>query len=168
MDEEYEQYFQLTFVFDSGDGRAKLTLEGPKVPVVGLAPAIGVERDARGNYHFLIGGNDFVYPPKDLPDELRKLLGDKKTATKGPPVPVRMPTKQQLTQSDGTFMSWDDYDRNRRLFHSPGMNFGSVWLALPPALYQALIDFYSGRKGFRPLPSNVGDFPVPSGDSRLA
>ena len=44
---------------------------------------------------------------------------------------------------------------------------GLVWLALPPGLYQALIDFYSGRKVSRPLPSNVGDFPTPSGDTRV-
>src|SRR4051812_24799733 len=53
MGDETQQYFQLTFVFDSGDGRAKLTLQGPKDPVLGLAPAIGVSRDAKGNYHFL-------------------------------------------------------------------------------------------------------------------
>ena len=47
------------FQFDSGDGRAKLTLQGPKVPGIGVAPAIGVSRDAKGNYHFLIGGGEF-------------------------------------------------------------------------------------------------------------
>lgn len=167
MGDEVQQYFQLTFVFDAGDGGARLTMNGPKDPILGLSPAIGVSRDAKGNYHFLIGVNDFVYPPKDLPVELRKLLGDPSSQVKGPPLPVRMPGKNQLLQSDGTYMSWSDYDRNRRMFYSPGMNVGTVWLALPPALYQALIDFYSGQRAFRPLPSNVGDFPTPTGDTRV-
>lgn len=168
MGDDYQPYFQLTFVFDSGDGRAKLTLNGPKDPVLGISPAIGVSRDANGDYHFLIGANTFVYAPKDLPAELRKLLGDSSSPAKGPPVPVRMPTKSQLQQADGTFMSWDDYDRNRRMFYSPNSNVGTVWPALPPALYQALIDFYSGRLLPTLTPSNTGDFPLPSGDTRVA
>jgi hypothetical protein len=66
-------------------------------------------------------------------------------------------------------MTYDDYDRQRKLFHSPVSNLGTVWPLLPPALYQALIDFYSGRSR-RPLPSvqDAGDFPMPSGDSSYA
>jgi hypothetical protein len=167
MGDEYQPYLQLTFEFDSGDGRAKLTVNGPKDPVLGVSAAIGVSRDAHGKYHFLIGVNDFVYEPKDLPDELRKLLGDPHTPAKGPPVPVRMPSKSQLQRSDGTFMTWDDYDRNRRMFYSPGMNVGTIWPPLPPGLYQALINFYSGKSSWTFAPSEVGDFPIPTGDTRL-
>ena len=166
---EIKQYALLTFEFDSGDGRAKLTLQGPKVPGIDVAPAIGVGRDAKSDYHFLIGGGEFVYPPKDLPGELRRLLGDS-GATKGPPAPVRMPTKSQLQKVDGSFMTYEEYELTRKLWHSPVSNLGTVWPPLPPALYQALIDFYSGKKLSRPLnrSSDYGDFPLPSDDTRVA
>lgn len=162
---EIKQYAMLTFEFDSGDGRAKLTLQGPKVPGVDVAPAIGLSRDAKGDYHFLIGGGEFVYPPKDLPGELRRLLGDS-SAPKGPPTPVKMPTKHQLRKVDGSFMTSAEYELNRKLWYSPVGNLGTVWPPLPPALYQALIDFYSGKKPSRPL--DYGDFPLPSDDTRVA
>ena len=172
-----QQYFLVRLEFDSGDGRARLTLQGPKVPGLGVSPAIGVGRDAQGNYRFLIGGNTFVYPPEKLPGELLKMLGDPNSRVKGPPTPMRLPSKRQLQNSDGSWRSWDDYDRDRKLFHSPGSNLGDVWPALPPALYRALIDFYSGRTR-SPInpndipipprsPTNPGDFPIPSGDSRM-
>jgi hypothetical protein len=166
---EIKQYAVLTFKFDSGDGRAKLTLEGPKVPSIGVAPAIGISRDAKGDYHFLIGGGEYVYPPKQLPGELRRLLGDS-GAPKGPPTPVvPMPTKRQLQKTDGPFMTYEEYELNRKLFHSPVGNLGTIWSPMPRALYQALIDFYSGNLS-RPLlpPTDYGDFPLPPDDTGMA
>lgn len=168
---EIKQSAVLIFKFDSGDGRAKLTLQGPKVPGIGVAPAIGLSRDANGNYHFLIGGGEFVYPPNQLPGELRRLLGGA-DAPKGPPTPVSMPSKNQLQKADGSFMTYEEYERTRKWFHSPDLKNVTIWPPLPPALYQILIDFYSdsGKDILRPLiqPPDYGDFPLPSDDTGTA
>jgi hypothetical protein len=167
---DIKQYAVLVFNFDSGDGRAKLTLQGPKIPGIGVAPAIGVSRDANCNYHFLIGGGEFVYPPSQLPAELRRLLGGA-DAPKGPPKPVPMPSKNALQKADGSFMTYEEYERTRKWFHSPDLKNATVWPALPQALYEKLIDFYSGSDmNLRPLiqPPDYGDFPLPSGDTGTA
>jgi hypothetical protein len=147
---------------------------GPKVPGIGVAPTIGIGRDAKGNYHFLIGGGDFVYPPSQLPGELRRLLGGGTGTPKGPPTPVKMPSKNQLQKADGSFRTYEEYERDRKLWHSAGSNFGTIWPPLPPVLYEILIDYYSGSIEdvlMRPLirtpdrSSDYGDFPLPSGDT---
>jgi hypothetical protein len=167
---EFKQYAVLTFQFDPGKRRATLTLQGPKLPGVDVAPAIGMRRDADGSYHFLIGGGDFVYPPREIPGELRRLLGGA-DAPKGGPAPVQMPTRAQLRKSDGSFMPYAEYELKRKLFHSPLLEKGQgvIWPQLPPALYQVLLDFYSGETMIlRPLPPppppDLGDFPEPPTD----
>jgi hypothetical protein len=102
--------------------------------------------------------------------ELRRLLGGA-DAPKGPPKPVPMPSKNALQKADGSFMTYEEYERTRKWFHSPDLKNATVWPALPQALYEKLIDFYSGSDmNLRPLiqPPDYGDFPLPSGDTGTA
>jgi hypothetical protein len=168
----FQQYAVLTFTLGGGGKGAKLTLQGPKAPGIGLAPTIGIGLDKSGNYHFLIGAGDFAYPPKDVPNEIRRLLGGSGGGANGPPQAVAMPTADQLKRADGSFMDYDVYDQQRRMFHSglPGDS-GPIWIPLPRAVYKALIDFYStGTIRLVPLekgPKDVGDFPTPPSDTAV-
>lgn len=167
-----EQYAVLTLNLDGGVGRAKLSLQGPEAPGIGVSGAIGVGRDAQGNYHFMIGGGEYVFPPKDIPGELRRLLGDAGGGNSAPPPSaVRMPNRDQLLRPDGSVMTYGDYELNRKLFHQEGLNVGGpTWPPLPRVLYEALTDFYFGPVHVElPPPSqDYGDYPVPAGSSRFA
>lgn len=163
----YQQYFILTLTLDAGDSRARLTLTGPKAPGIGATQTIGVGRDAAGDYHFLVGsGEDHVYKPKDVPAEILKMLG----GGGGPPTnEVMLPARDVLKRkSDGAFMTFEQYEANRRAFHSPGSPAVSgkvvLWPKLTPEMFSWLVDFYRG-KGRRPLPPDAGDYPMPSGST---
>lgn len=130
----------LTIEFDTG-GNSRLVLRGPEIPVIAARPAIGVSRDAEGRYHFAVGADDHVYNWNDLPSEFRRLLGNSNTTPAGSRAPIRMPSCRQLRSASGSFMTYQDYELNRRLFHSEIAPIGAIWPALPPAVYEAMISY---------------------------
>jgi hypothetical protein len=154
-DDDFNQYVMLTFEYDVGDRQAELKLEGPTLGDTDLAPTIGLSRDGKGKYSLLIGSGEYVFKAEELPKELLRLAG----AGGGAALPFRMPRKEQLRRRDGSYKTFDDYERERKMWHSPLPGNTNVWPRLPAPLYNALIDFYSGRP-----PRNYGDYPMPSDD----
>lgn len=146
---ELKQFVGMRIEFDLVHGIASLSLQGPTVPVVDMAASIGFGRDAGGKYHLLIGGGDYAYPLSEIPIGLRRLLV-RTGSSEGHPVPMRLPSKQELQYEDKsviTYLPYEQYKFRQKMFHS----LEDTWIPLPPALYQALIDFYSGKKISRPL-----------------
>jgi hypothetical protein len=154
-DDFTQQYVTLTLQYDIGDSQAQLTLQGPKIGDTDLAPTIGLARDGKGKYSLLIGSGEYTFKAEELPKELVRLAG----GGGGSPLPFRMPRKDQLRRRDGSYKTFQDYERERKLWHSPLPGNTSVWPRLPAPLYDALIDFYLGRHL-----RNYGDFPMPSDD----
>ena len=127
-----------TITLEFEGGTARLVVRGPEIPVVGARPAMGVSRDDRGRFHFVVGADDYVYNAEDLPGELRRLLGGSSGSAR--PGTVRIPSCRQLRLSDGSYLTLQQYDFNRRMWHSQaGSIDGVIWPPLPPPIYTALI-----------------------------
>ena len=140
-----QPYVQLQFDFDANFRVTKLSLKGPKAPVVGVQPTIAFKLKD-GKYVFQIGGGDFTFAPNELSKELKALLGGSDSKGRTGPVPVVMPEREQLRWTDGSYLKFIDYElqvRMRAVSVALGeKTYQTLWPQLPKPLYEALIEFY--------------------------
>jgi hypothetical protein len=124
---------QVNLTVDN-QGRVSLSVAGPQnIPVV-TQPTIGIRRDPNGKYHLLVGGKDKLVSADEIPELLRKAVGQAGTpGGKSPSPPIKVPSCSQLMTIDGTrFKTFAEHRIDRIL--NPN------WLDLTPALYDALVE----------------------------
>jgi len=143
---EVQTYVMLVFETDDRQGVTKLAVKGPKLPGVGASPTIAFHRKG-DRYVFEIGGGETTFAPGELSAELKKFLGGSDSGGKTAPVPLRMPGQDQLKHtSDGSYKSFDDYERDVRMRAISAANnekvYAARWPKLPKPLYDALIRHY--------------------------
>lgn len=132
----------ITLTIREGQG-VTLTVTGPAAPVGPLTvrPTVGVQRDHQGRYHFVIGNNDSVISPAQLPQQIRSALqrlGSGQPAATRPG--IRMPSCTDLLR-DGRqntaprFITHAEYN-NRRVSRLIAPGASSWWPVMSRPEYE--------------------------------
>lgn len=143
---------QLTLSINYETGAAEVRLVGPEDTPVIKSPTIGIQRDANGQFHILIGGKDTVVTVDQIPTMLRSAIGETSKPGEKKQTQFRVPRYDQLWRSSlGRFATYTEYKITQML--TPDL------MPLTPALYEALIESY--RLSRQSLPLQTLPLPCP-------
>lgn len=148
-EDEVHHYFQLEFGTNKS-GETELKLKGPEIPGTESSPVI-IFHKKNGHFVFELGAEAHEVDVNELSDDLRAYFGAAKRADgRSGPLPVKMPSKDRLVRSDGTFKSFADFKRDtmaglittnvrRKDFKTP---------IVPAPVYWELVRFYQTHDKF--------------------
>jgi hypothetical protein len=144
MDDENEvnHYFQLEFELDGP--HTALKLKSGAFSPAHLSPSIKVYKH-NGHYVFEVGLEVYEVDVGELGGKLRSLLGQGGvSAPPFGPAGMRMPTRADLKNLDGTFLTFDQYKQKvKRLGNSAKVGIGNLrFPQMPEPVYDALIYYY--------------------------
>jgi hypothetical protein len=137
-DDEVSHYFQLEFEIEGPHTALKLKSGGH------VSPTITAYRH-HGRFVFEVGLEVYEVNVGELGGKLRSLFGegargDAPFGSQG----MRMPTRADLKNTDGTFLTFDQYKvRVKRLGTSAKVGIGNLrFPEMPEPVYDALVNYY--------------------------
>jgi hypothetical protein len=140
---EVKSIFTLEFG-TTKEGHTELKLKGPEIANTHISPTIKLYKK-NGKYAFEMGVEVYEIDANEMGEKFKAFFGEAQ-ASAGPfgPIRIRMPDKWDLRRSDGTYMSFEDYERKvQALGTSERVGIGSLrFPKMAKPFYEALIRYY--------------------------
>jgi hypothetical protein len=141
--EEVKSYFTLEFGTDE-KGNTEIKAKGPEIPNTQTSPTIKLYKK-NGKYAFEIGIEVHEIDVNEVGEKFKAYFGEASPAAGlSGLVKIRMPDRWDLARGDGTYLSFDDYERKVKNYEvSAGSGIGNVkFLKLPRPVYNSLVWYY--------------------------
>jgi len=141
--EEVNSYFTLEFGTDE-NGNTELKAKGPEIPNTKTSPTIKLYKK-NGKYAFEIGIEVHEVDVNEVGEKFKAYFGE------APPsaglsglAKIRMPDRWDLVCGDGTFLSFEDYERKVKNHEvSARAGIGKLrFPKLPKPVYASLVWYY--------------------------